>query len=176
MNLKGTSVVEDVAVADYFAYRNITIDENNYTQYLSEVTFTNRSATRTGWVLYLDGSLGGDMGAFVTIDDLADDIDNYPIIGIIPPSQNTPGTAPPTSGAGSGHRIIIEAKGRFLTKDRKKHRLIKEQFGDKYDIRFVFSNSKGKIGSKSKTTYALWCEKLGFKYCDCEIPTAWIKE
>ena len=72
--------------------------------------------------------------------------------------------------------IIIEAKGRFLTKDRKKHRLIKEQFGDKYDIRFVFSNSKGKIGSKSKTTYALWCEKLGFKYCDCEIPTAWIKE
>ena len=72
--------------------------------------------------------------------------------------------------------IIIEAKGRFLTKDRKKHRLIKEQFGDKYDIRFVFSNSKDKIGSKSKTTYALWCEKLGFKYCDCEIPTAWIKE
>ena len=40
--------------------------------------------------------------------------------------------------------IIIEAKGRFLTKDRKKHRLIKEQFGDKYDIRFVFSNSKDK--------------------------------
>ena len=72
--------------------------------------------------------------------------------------------------------IIIEAKGRFLTKDRKKHRLIKEQFGDKYDIRFVFSNSKDKIGSKSKTTYALWCEKLGFKYCDCEIPTALIKE
>jgi hypothetical protein len=72
--------------------------------------------------------------------------------------------------------IIIEAKGRFLTKDRKKHRLIKEQFGDKYDIRFVFSNSKDKIGNKSKTTYALWCEKLGFKYCDCEIPTAWIKE
>lgn len=72
--------------------------------------------------------------------------------------------------------IIIETKGQFPTKDRKKHKLIKEQFGDKYDIRFVFSNSKDKIGSKSKTTYALWCEKLGFKYCDCEIPTAWIKE
>ena len=111
MNLKGVSVVEDVAVADYFAYRNVVIDQNNYTQYLSEVSFTNRSATRTGWILFLDGSLGGDMGAFVTIDDLADDINNYPIIGIVPPSQNAPGTAPPASGAGSGHRIIIEAKG-----------------------------------------------------------------
>tara|TARA_R100000935_G_scaffold10370_1_gene20728 strand:+ start:25 stop:411 length:387 start_codon:yes stop_codon:yes gene_type:complete len=72
--------------------------------------------------------------------------------------------------------IIIETKGRFLTKDRKKHKLIKKQFGDKYDIRFVFSNSKNKIGVKSKTTYAIWCELFNFKYSDCEIPTAWINE
>ena len=32
MNLKGISVVEDVAVADYFAYRNVSIDQNNYSQ------------------------------------------------------------------------------------------------------------------------------------------------
>ena len=62
--------------------------------------------------------------------------------------------------------IIIETKGQFPTKDRKKHKLIKEQFGDKYDIRFVFSNSKNRIGTKSKTTYALWCERLNFKYRD----------
>lgn len=72
--------------------------------------------------------------------------------------------------------IIIEAKGQFLTADRKKHRLIKDQFGSKYDIRFLFSNSKTKIGSKSKTTYAMWCEKLGFKYCDLTIPQSWINE
>lgn len=72
--------------------------------------------------------------------------------------------------------IIIETKGQFPTKDRKKHKLIKEQFGDKYDIRFVFSNSKNRIGTKSKTTYAIWCERLNFKYSDCEIPTAWITE
>ena len=72
--------------------------------------------------------------------------------------------------------IIIEAKGQFLTADRKKHRLIKDQFGSKYDIRFLFSNSKTKIGNKSKTTYAMWCEKLGFKYCDLTIPQSWINE
>ena len=72
--------------------------------------------------------------------------------------------------------IIIEAKGQFLTADRKKHRLIKDQFGSKYDIRFLFSNSKTKIGNKSKTRYAMWCEKLGFKYCDLTIPQAWINE
>jgi hypothetical protein len=72
--------------------------------------------------------------------------------------------------------IIIEAKGQFLTADRKKHKLIKDQFGSKYDIRFLFSNSKTKIGNKSKTTYAMWCEKLGFKYCDLTIPQSWINE
>ena len=37
--------------------------------------------------------------------------------------------------------FIVEAKGLFNSKDRKKHRLIKEQHPN-YDIRFVFSNSK----------------------------------
>ena len=35
--------------------------------------------------------------------------------------------------------IIIEAKGRFLTKDRQKHLLVKAQ-NPELDIRFVFSN------------------------------------
>ena len=58
--------------------------------------------------------------------------------------------------------IIIETKGQFVTSDRKKHKIIKNQHGDKYDIRFVFSNPKTKIGKKSKTTYADWCERFGF--------------
>ena len=72
--------------------------------------------------------------------------------------------------------IIIEGKGQFVTSDRKKHKIIRKEFGDKYDIRFVFSNSKQKIGKKSKTTYADWCERYGFKYADKEIPKSWIKE
>ena len=48
-------------------------------------------------------------------------------------------------------KIIFETKGQFLTSDRKKHLLIKAQHPT-LDIRFVFSNSKTKIGKKSKTT------------------------
>ena len=72
--------------------------------------------------------------------------------------------------------IIIETKGQFPTSDRKKHKIIKKQYGDKYDIRFVFSNPNQKIGKKSKTTYGLWCERFGFKYAKGKIPEEWIKE
>lgn len=72
--------------------------------------------------------------------------------------------------------IIIETKGQFVTSDRKKHKIIRNQHGDKYDIRFVFSNPKTKIGKKSKTTYADWCERFGFKWAKGKIPKEWLKE
>lgn len=71
--------------------------------------------------------------------------------------------------------IIIETKGRFVTADRKKHKLIKEQHPD-LDIRFVFSNSRARISKISTTTYGMWCEKLGIPYADKRIPEAWLKE
>ena len=71
--------------------------------------------------------------------------------------------------------IIIETKGRFLVADRKKHILIKRQHPH-LDIRFVFSNSKQKLNKASRTTYAQWCEKYGFKWADKEVPLGWIKE
>jgi hypothetical protein len=71
--------------------------------------------------------------------------------------------------------IFVETKGRFLAADRKKHLLVKEQ-NPQLDIRFVFSNSKNKISKNSKTTYALWCEKNGFKYADKVIPNEWFEE
>lgn len=71
--------------------------------------------------------------------------------------------------------IIIESKGRFVTADRQKHLLVKAQHPDK-DIRFVFSNSRQKISKGSKTSYADWCEKYGFKYADKVIPQAWLDE
>lgn len=70
--------------------------------------------------------------------------------------------------------IIIESKGRFTPEDRKKHLLVKKQHPD-LDIRFVFSNSKGKIRKGSKTTYADWCDKHGFMYADKRIPDEWVK-
>ncbi len=71
--------------------------------------------------------------------------------------------------------IIIEGKGRFLTADRQKHLLVKQQHPH-HDIRFIFSRSKERISKKSKTTYAMWCEKNGFLYADETIPTAWLHE
>lgn len=69
--------------------------------------------------------------------------------------------------------IIIETKGRFLVADRKKHLYVKEQHPE-LDIRFVFSNPKAKISKTSKTTYADWCDKYGFKYAAKLIPEEWI--
>ena len=71
--------------------------------------------------------------------------------------------------------IIIESKGRFITADRQKHLMIKEQYPD-LDIRFVFSNSKAKLSKLSQTTYGMWCDKHGFKYSDKEIPKTWLTE
>jgi hypothetical protein len=71
--------------------------------------------------------------------------------------------------------IIIETKGRFVTADRQKHRLIREQYPE-LDIRFVFSNSKARISKQSQTTYAAWCERYGFKYADRWIPEDWFNE
>lgn len=70
--------------------------------------------------------------------------------------------------------VIIEVKGWFKTADRTKHLLIKYQHPE-LDIRFVFSNPNQRIGKKSKTTYAMWCEKNGFKYAKESVPEEWMK-
>ena len=59
-------------------------------------------------------------------------------------------------------------------------KIIKEQ-NKNLDIRFIFSNSKNKIGKKSKTTYGKWCELFGFKYHCIQstketFPKEWLKE
>ena len=71
--------------------------------------------------------------------------------------------------------IVIETKGRFTSADRKKHLLIQKQHPNK-DIRFVFTNSGGKISKGSKTSYADWCIKNRFLYADKLIPNSWILE
>ena len=76
--------------------------------------------------------------------------------------------------------FIVETKGAFNSADRKKMKTIKAQ-NPNLDIRFIFSNSKTKIGKKSKTTYAKWCELFGFKYHCIQstketFPKEWLKE
>ena len=71
--------------------------------------------------------------------------------------------------------IIVETKGRFLAPDRQKHILVKRHNPD-LDIRFVFSNSNARISKASKTTYAMWCRKHGYKFADKTIPEEWLHE
>lgn len=75
----------------------------------------------------------------------------------------------------SGYQWFLESKGRFLTSDRQKHIMIKEQHPE-LDIRFLFTNAKAKISKVSKTTYAQWCDKHGFKWAHKVIPTEWFSE
>ena len=71
--------------------------------------------------------------------------------------------------------VVVETKGRFMVQDRMKHLMIREQH-PKVDIRFVFSNPKNKISKGSKTSYADWCDKYGFKYAQGDVPREWIDE
>lgn len=71
--------------------------------------------------------------------------------------------------------IIVESKGRFLTEDRQKQLLIKQQHPE-LDLRFVFSNSRTRINKRSTTTYADWARKNGFQFADKTIPQEWQSE
>lgn len=71
--------------------------------------------------------------------------------------------------------IVVESKGRFISSDRTKHLLVKAQ-NPEYAVRFLFSNAQAKINKNSKTTYAMWCEKHGFKWAHRKVPEAWVEE
>ena len=71
--------------------------------------------------------------------------------------------------------IIIEAKGVWTVEDRAKHLLVREQHPH-LDIRMVFMRASNKINKKSKTTYAMWCERKGIKYADKVIPKSWLSQ
>jgi hypothetical protein len=69
--------------------------------------------------------------------------------------------------------VIIEVKGYWTGADRSKHLKVKEAHPD-LDIRFCFMNAHNKLSKRSKTTYAQWCDKKGFKWCQRNIPKSWI--
>lgn len=71
--------------------------------------------------------------------------------------------------------IIIETKGRFDVDDRKKMLLVKEQYPD-IEFRMVFYNANQRIKKGSKTTYAMWCDKNGFKWAHKTLPREWLDD
>lgn len=77
-------------------------------------------------------------------------------------------------------KMILEVKGTgarygLTLATRKKMLYIKETYPE-LDIRFVFINAKFPLRRGSKTTYAMWAEKNGFKWCQKEIPADWFTE
>lgn len=71
--------------------------------------------------------------------------------------------------------FIIETKGKLEPGDRAKHLYIKAQHPD-YDIRFVFSRATDPINKGSRTSYADWANKHGFKWAHKLVPDVWIEE
>lgn len=115
----------------------------------------------------LEESIAADLtskGVGFTYEEL-----KIPYVKPAKPCKYTPDFVILTNG------IIIESKGRFITEDRQKQLLIKQQHPD-LDLRFVFSNSRSRISKRSNTTYADWCEKNGFPYADKAVPEEWLKE
>lgn len=71
--------------------------------------------------------------------------------------------------------VIVEAKGKFTSADRKKMLLVKAQHPDR-DIRMLFMRNN-KLTKKSKTTYTDWCDKNGIVSAvnvDGHIPHDWL--
>jgi len=70
--------------------------------------------------------------------------------------------------------VYLETKGHLTEADRRKMKAVKEA-NPELDIRFVFQSPTNKIYKGSKTSYASWAEKNGFKWCAAHsIPIEWL--
>lgn len=127
-------------------------------------------AIKNGWRSGLEEVLASDLQA----RDVPFEYEQH-VLTYVVPSRNAKYTPDFYVTTKSGRTIIVETKGRFLTADRQKMLLVKQQHPD-LDIRFVFSRSKTRISKTSKTTYADWCVKHGFLFADLRVPEEWINE
>lgn len=71
--------------------------------------------------------------------------------------------------------IIVEVKGRWDAADRRKHALVRAEHPE-LDIRFVFSNPWARISKESDTTYADYCDRMGWTYAKGSVPSSWLEE
>ena len=73
------------------------------------------------------------------------------------------------------NRVYLETKGHWDATDRRKVLAVKRDNPD-IDLRMVFQAPFNKINKKSKTTYAMWCEKHDIPWAPYHnIPLDWLK-
>lgn len=74
-----------------------------------------------------------------------------------------------------GTVLIIETKGYWDSADRLKMVQVLHDHPDK-DIRIVFQRSHTKIRKGSKTTYAMYAEKIGLRWATLATWERWLDE
>ena len=72
------------------------------------------------------------------------------------------------------NHVYLETKGYWDAADRRKVLAVKRDNPD-LDLRMVFQAPYNKISKKSKTTYAMWCEKHDIPWTSFHnIPLEWL--
>ena len=72
------------------------------------------------------------------------------------------------------NHVYLETKGYWDAKDRRKILAVKKD-NPELDLRMVFQAPYNKINKKSKTTYAMWCEKHAIPWTSYHnIPLEWL--
>ena len=72
------------------------------------------------------------------------------------------------------NNVYLETKGHWDATDRRKVLAVKRDNPD-IDLRMVFQAPYNKINKKSKTTYAMWCEKHSIPWTSYHnIPLDWL--
>lgn len=75
----------------------------------------------------------------------------------------------------TGDIMFLETKGRWVKADRQRFDWIFDQYPG-IDIRFIFQNPNAKLYKGSKTTYAQYCDKKGWKWAKKNVPQEWLNE
>ncbi len=72
------------------------------------------------------------------------------------------------------NHVYLETKGYWDPADRRKVLAVKRD-NPELDLRMVFQSPFNKISKKSKTTYAMWCEKHDIPWTSYhDIPLDWL--
>ena len=72
--------------------------------------------------------------------------------------------------------VLIESKGYFSARDRRKMLQVRKDHPD-LDVRFVFQRANNRLTkSPNSMTYWQWAEKHGFKWTEGTIPEEWYCE
>ena len=70
--------------------------------------------------------------------------------------------------------VYLEAKGYWSPEDRRKIKNVLKA-NPEIDLRMVFQSPYNKINKKSKTTYAMWCDKHDIPWTSYHnIPLEWL--